>query len=58
MPISQTLLFQQENKKQFLKDRPFFIKDGKNHRNRLNLFCRKTGLKNITNARINTFGPL
>ena len=45
MPISQTFLFQQENKKQFLKDRPFFIKDDKNHRNRLNPFLPKNGIK-------------
>ena len=41
----------------FFKVRPFFIKDAKSHRNRLNLSCRKTRFKNITNAHIDRFGP-
>ena len=48
MPISQMFLYVQEN-----KVRPFFIKDAKNRRNRLNHSCRKTRFKNITNAQIN-----
>ena len=41
----------------FLKFRqPFFIKNVKNYGNRLNLSCRKTRFKSITNAHINRFG--
>ena len=36
--------------KNFLKVRPYFIKNAKNHGNRLNHSCRKTRLKNITNT--------
>ena len=57
MPISQTFLYLQEDKKHFVKVRPLFIKDAKNHRNRLNLSCRKTRFKNITNTHINRVGP-
>ena len=52
MPISQLFLYLH-----FLKVRPFFIKDAKNHGNRLNHSCRKTRFKNISNAHINRFGP-
>ena len=42
----------------FLKfDHSLLIKGAKNHRNRLNHFCRKTRFKNITNAHINRIGP-
>ena len=40
-----------------LKVPAFFIKDTKNHRNRLNHSCWKTKLKNITNMHINRLGP-
>ena len=39
----------------FLHFDHFFFKDAKNHRNRLNLPCRKTRFKNITKANINRF---
>ena len=41
----------------FLNARPFFIKEAKNHGNRLKNSCRKTLVKNITNVPINRFGP-
>ena len=46
--------FYNYNKKNniFLK---FDLKTARNHRNRLNLSCRKTRFKNITNAHINRF---
>ena len=56
MPISQTLLNLQEIKEHFLKIRPFFVKAAKNRGDRLNRSCRKTRLKNITNAHVNRFG--
>ena len=55
MPTSQTFSNLQESKLQFLKVRLFLNEDAKNNRNRSNLFCRKTQLKNITNAFINSF---
>ena len=36
MPISQTLLYLQENEQHFLKVPLLFIKDANSHRNRLN----------------------
>ena len=57
MSIFETFLYLYENKLHFLKVRPFFIKDAKNHRNRLNHCCQKTRFKNITNLQINGFGP-
>ena len=45
MPISQTFLYLQENKSQFLKVRLFFIKDAKNHRNRSIFPAEKRDLK-------------
>ena len=44
------LFLQRENIYHFLKVPPFFIKDAKNHGNRLNHFFRKTSFKNITNV--------
>ena len=57
MPISQTFVHLQDDKEHFLKCRPFFIKDAKKHRNRLNLSAVKRDSKKITNAHINRFGP-
>ena len=57
MPISQTFVYLQDDKEHFLKCRPFFIKDAKKHRNRLNLSAVKRDSKKITNAHINRFGP-
>ena len=45
-------------KKKVKQVRPFFIKDAKNHGNRLNHSCRKTPFKNITNAHVKRFGHL
>ena len=58
MLISQTFLFLQEIN-DILKVPSFFIKDAKNHRNRLNPSCWKTKLKNTTNMHIiiNRLGP-
>ena len=57
MPISQRFLYLQENKLRFLKVPLLFIKDAKNHRNRLNLSFSKTQIKNVTNMHINRLGP-
>ena len=57
MPISQTFVYLQDDIEHFLKCRPFFIKDAKKHRNRLNLSAVKRDSKKITNAHINRFGP-
>ena len=56
MPICHTFSYLQENEQHFLKVRPFFIKDAKNHGNRLNHSCRKTRFKKITKTNINRFG--
>ena len=45
MPLSQTFLYLQEKKSQFLKVRPFFIKDAKNHINRSIFPAEKRDLK-------------
>ena len=57
MPISQTFVYLQDDIEHFLKCRPFFIKDAKKHRNRLNLSAVKRDSKKITNAHINRFRP-
>ena len=44
MPISQTFLYLQEDKHQFFKAPPFFIKDAQNHRNRLS-FLLNNGIQ-------------
>ena len=57
MQISQRFLYLLENKYHFLKVPSLFIKDAKNHRNRLNLSFSKTQIKNVTNMHINRLGP-
>ena len=46
-----------KNKQHFLKFALFFVKDAKNHRNRLIRSYQKTRFKNIPNVHINMFGP-